>query len=397
MNRLNILFISATVPYPAIDGGRIRVLNLVLNLNKVHNVTFVCFRSNPSDDIGIEYLRNVGIEVIAVVPNRRALSFVISLLKKPITVAKYYSSNMSREIGSLIESRNFDVIHFEMLHTGQYIRELPRRVVSLLDQQNVDSVIWRRLAETEQCLVKRAMFYWQYKSFRRFERDLCKEFNKCLCVSSEDATALKTICPSASVEVIPNGVDPEYYKPLDVAEDDNHLVFTGSMDWQPNEDAVVYFCERILPLIKSEFPKVKFYIVGSNPTARVKRLGNIDGVVVTGLVDDVRPYIASASVYVVPLRIGGGTRLKILQALSMKKAVVTTSIGCEGLKVRKDLDLLIADDPDLFAKEVMRCMKDSNLRRTLGENGRRIVLNDYDWKVIASQLNHVLNEAITST
>ncbi len=168
-------------------------------------------------------------------------------------------------------------------------------------------------------------------------------------------------------------MDPYYFSPYDNEEDETKLVFTGSMDWQPNEDAVIYFSQEIFPLIRSELSNMKFLIVGSNPTSKVLSLSNIPGVYVTGLVDDVRPYIADASIYVVPLRIGGGTRLKILQALAMKKAVVSTSIGCEGIDVEPDKDLIVSDDPNDFASQVIMLSRNKDLRKRLGENGRSLI------------------------
>ncbi|HGE72140.1 TPA: glycosyltransferase, partial [Candidatus Poribacteria bacterium] len=191
-----------------------------------------------------------------------------------------------------------------------------------------------------------------------------------------------------------NGVDTDYFKPMDMKEDESQIVFVGSMDWQPNEDAVLYFCDQIFPLIKSDIPNVKFYIVGSNPTERVLKLKNIDGVIVTGLVDDVRSYMSQSAVFVVPLRIGGGTRLKILQALAMKKAVVSTSIGCEGLGLKHNEHLLISDDPIEFAKSVTLLIKDRELRYGLGEKGRKLVEDQYDWKAISMKLDALYRKAI---
>lgn len=396
--KLNILFISATVPYPAIDGGRIRVLNLIQNLCKVHNVTFLCFITQPTDDQGIRYLRDLGIDVIGVSLNSKSLPILLHSIfhNKPLTIAKYFSASMSDEINRLLSSVKFDIIHFEMLHTGQYIEDIQNkgRTKIILDEQNIDSGIWSRLTRTEHQLIRKALFYWQYRCFIKYERKICNDFNKCLCVSKEDSELLKSINPNASIEVIPNGVDPNYFSPYDNKEDETKLVFTGSMDWQPNEDAVVYFCQEIFPLIRSELSDMKFFIVGSNPTSKVLSLSDKPGIHVTGLVDDVRPYIADASIYVVPLRIGGGTRLKILQALAMKKAIVSTSIGCEGIDIEPDRDLMVSDDPHDFANKVIMLSKDKELRKKLGENGRLLILQKYDWKAIVDKLESIYTNII---
>lgn len=396
--KLNILFISATVPYPAIDGGRIRVLNLVQNLCKFHNVTFLCFITLPTDDQGIRYLNDLGINVIGIDLKKANLPILLHSIfyNKPLTVAKYFSFPMLNEINKLLRSKKFDIVHFEMLHTGQYIKDIQNKGKTkiILDEQNIDSSVWFRLAKTESHLIRKVLFYWQYKCFKSYEKRICRDFNRCLCVSKEDSNLLRSISPETHTEIVPNGVDPHYFSPHDSEEDETKLVFTGSMDWQPNEDAVIYFCQEIFPLIRSELTDMKFFIVGSNPTDKVLSLRDISGVYVTGLVDDVRPYIANSAIYVVPLRIGGGTRLKILQALAMKKAVISTSVGCEGIDIEPGKDLIVSDDSRDFANKVIMLSKDRGLRRKLGENGRSLILQKYDWKAIVEKLESIYVDII---
>ncbi len=400
--KLKILFVSATIPYPAIDGGRIRVLNLVQNLSRYNDVTFLTYSSSEKDKQNIKYLKDIGINVLDVkFDYNRILSNIPSILKqlfrgkpfngKPFTIAKYYSKAMINKINELLEKDTYDVIHFEMFHTGQYVLEL-EKIFSLemcLGLQNIDSIIWKRLADTECNPIKKLVLNWQYRRFLNLEIKLSPLFDKCICVSKEDEERLRKINPFARIDVVPNGVDTGYFIPKNVKEDENRIVFVGSMDWQPNEDAVIYFCDKVFPLIKKAIPQVKFYIVGSNPTKQVVKLGNIDGVIVTGLVDDVRDYIWQSAVFVVPLRIGGGTRLKILQALAMKKAVVSTSIGCEGLGLINGEHLLISDDPNEFANSVMLLLNDRDLRCKLGENGKKLVEDQYDWKAISIKLDSI--------
>ncbi|MFQ6041174.1 MAG: glycosyltransferase family 4 protein [Candidatus Poribacteria bacterium] len=393
---MNILFISATVPYPATDGGRIRVLNLLKRVAKSNNVTFLALETLPTDRKGIEYLRNLGVETHLSECGIRNSEFGMRIIacaisrKRPLTVAKYYVTAMESAIKQLIQSQMFDVIHFEMLHTGQYLQALPDlRAPTLLSLQNIDSAIWRRLARQTGNPLKKLIFWMQYRSFRRYEQLMAKKFSACACVSEEDKNLLADLCPGISIEVIPNGVDVESYQPDHSLTEASTIVYTGSMDWLPNEDAALYFHERIFPLIEAQIPDVKFYIVGQNPTERVKQLSQRDKVIVTGMVDDVKPYIAKASVYVVPLRIGGGTRLKILEALAMEKAVVSTTIGCEGLQLTPGRDIFIADEPEKFARLVIQLTKDEKFRRRLGKSGRRQVEEKYDWRSIGKQLNEL--------
>jgi sugar transferase (PEP-CTERM/EpsH1 system associated) len=418
---MNILFISATVPYPATDGGRIRVLNLLKQIARSNNVIFLALETLPTDQEGIEYLRNLGIEAhLSEFGSRKSEvgSWIVTravLHRRPLTVAKYYVPAMESAIKQLTQSRMFDVIHFEMLHTGQYLQALPNpkvatlntfpftsfrvsvnsvkgkqsRVSTLLSLQNIDSSIWRRLARQTDNPLKKLVFWMQYRSFRRYEQLMARKFTACACVSEEDKNLLTDLCPGISIEVIPNGVDVESYQPDHSLTEESTIVYTGSMDWLPNEDAVLYFHERIFPLIEAQIPNVKFYIVGQNPTERVKQLSRRDNVIVTGMVDDVKPYIAKASVYVVPLRIGGGTRLKILEALAMEKAVVSTTIGCEGLQLTPDKDILVADEPENFARLVIQLAQDEKFRQRLGKSGRKQVEEKYDWRSIGKQLNEL--------
>ena len=458
--RINILFVSPSVPYPMTDGGKIRVLNLIRRLCRIHKVTLLAFVASPADEQGAEYLREMGVEVVGVkFRHPKLVAALHGLLQnftqgKPLIVAKYYSTEMVRALANLLRSRRFDIVHFEMLHTGQYLLELrakgrgqredtryktqdtrqgeeasslESRVLGLesskpyatvLGEQNIDSSIWRMLARAEPNPLRKLIFYWQYRSFMGYESRICHHFDTCICVSAEDKRRLVSLCSEATVELVPNGVDPDYFRPgkaseffapgaaalgdprLEYAaglfeESETRLVFTGSMDWYPNEDAALHFCDCILPLIRDELPDIKFYIVGSNPTSQVLKLRRINGVIVTGSVEDVRPYVAGATVYVVPLRIGGGTRLKILQALAMGKAVVSTSIGCEGLNLQQDKHLLVADEPRQFANAVARLVKSGSLQRRLGENGRKLILSRYDWNIIVRELDLVYRGLIS--
>ena len=399
---MNILFISATVPYPATDGGRIRVLNLLKQISKSNHVTFLALETLPTDQEGIEYLRNLGIETHLLEFGIRNSEFGIRIIaravfhNRPLTVAKYYVPAMESAIKQLIQSQLFDVIHFEMLHTGQYLQAFPDlRVPTLLSLQNIDSSIWRRLARQTGNPLQKFVFWMQYRSFRRYERLMAEKFSACACVSEEDKNLLSDLCPEISIEVIPNGVDVESYQPDHSLTEESTLVYTGSMDWLPNEDAVLYFHEQLFPLIEAQIPRVKFYIVGQNPTERVKQLAQRNNVIVTGMVDDVKPYIAKASVYVVPLQIGGGTRLKILEALAMEKAVVSTTIGCEGLQLTPDKDILVADEPEKFAQLVIQLAQDEKFRRQLGKSGRKRVEEKYDWRSIGKHLNELYGRIIS--
>ena len=397
---MKILFLSITIPYPPTDGGRIRVMNLLKQIAKKNEVTLLALETEPTDREGAEYLHRLGIEVELVphpphLPPLTVRTGIKALLDgKPITVARYDLPDFRQRLHSVLTESTFDLIHYEMLHVAQYVVETD--VPSLLAQQNVDSHIWGRLCEQTRNPIRKLLFWWQKRTFARYERTMSPKFNAVTCVSEIDRDLLLHACPGLTIEVIPNGVDTSLYQPDPAAEERATLIYTGSMDWYPNEDAVVYFTDEILPKIQAEQPDVQFYIVGKSPTERVEQLAKRQGVIVTGRVEEIKPYIGQATVYVVPLRIGGGTRLKILEAAAMGKAVVSTQVGAEGLHLIDGEEIFIADDPSRFADAVNRLIADPALRRQTGKAGRQHVEAEYDWQSIGERL-HRLYESVIET
>src|SRR5207247_6537861 len=213
-------------------------------------------------------------------------------------------------------------------------------------------------------------------------------------VSEEDAALLAARAPAARVRAIPTGVDLSYFAPGTSREDDTSLVFMGSMDWLPNEDAVLHFLEAILPRVRREVPDVTFTVVGRNPGPRLRAAAARDGIALTGRVEDIRPHVLRAAVFVVPLRVGGGTRLKIFEALAMGKAVVSTTVGAEGLPLVPGLHFVQADDPAQFADSVVALLRDSGRRRALGSAGRRLMEERYSWSQVAQEFEARCEEVV---
>jgi glycosyltransferase involved in cell wall biosynthesis len=271
----------------------------------------------------------------------------------------------------------------------------------VLFTHNVEAEIWRRHAETASRPLKRLLMHGQWSRMLAFERAALDRFDLILAVSDADRATFERLYPSGgrSYHVVPTGVDTEFFAPRTshvapphVARD-RHLVFTGSMDWLPNEDGMLYFCREILPRIRQVEPDVTVSIVGRAPTPAVQRLAQERGVEVTGRVEDVRPHIAGGSVYIVPLRIGGGTRLKIFEAMSMAKAVVSTTVGAEGLPVTPGRDIVIADEPARFAQAVVHLLRSERDRRRLEAAARQLVVDRYDWSAVSRELEAALDRA----
>jgi glycosyltransferase involved in cell wall biosynthesis len=194
--------------------------------------------------------------------------------------------------------------------------------------------------------------------------------------------------------VIPTGVDTEYFQPSPEPEQPDTTVFTGSMDWMPNEDGVIYFVEKILPLIHRDIPNAAFWAVGRRPPRRVQALAS-GNVIVTGAVDDIRPYLGKAAVCVVPLRSGSGTRIKIFEAMAMGKAVVSTTMGAEGLPVRHGENIVLADDPADFARQVVQLLRDQQRRAQLGRAARQLVEENYGWPSVAAHFDQILQGVLS--
>ena len=400
IKKMKILFLSPTVPFPLTDGGRIRVFNLLKQIAAKSDVTLLALETQPTDAEGVTELQQLGIQV-HLVPNAPTLPRVsfgtllnAFLKRQPITVTRYDLPVYRQKFRELVATENFDLVHYEMFHTAQFHTEVD--LPSVLSQQNVDSAIWRRLCdETANPFYKFA--YWtQQLAFQRYERVLSPKFDAVTCTSDIDAAVFQRHCSEDNIEIVPNGVDVAHYQPDFTSEAPAHLIYIGSMDWYPNEDAVAFFADEVLPGIQDKVPDVQFSIVGGNPSARVQKLTEREGVVVTGRVPEIKPYFAEATVFVVPLRIGSGTRLKILEALAMGKAIVSTTVGAEGLDLKDGEEIFIADEPTAFADAVTRLLTDASLRRRIGENGRARVEQDYDWRSIGEKL-HTLYKSLIKT
>jgi sugar transferase (PEP-CTERM/EpsH1 system associated) len=314
----------------------------------------------------------------------------------PYAVGKYRSRAFARRLRDLLAEHTFDLIVCDFLFPAINLpRALPCPAVMFT--HNVESEIWRRHTETKNSTLGRFLYGMQYRRMLRYEPRVLARFDGVLAVSEADSETLRRLYPDVirrPVHIVPTGVDTQYFTPAarPSPAKSRSVVFTGSMNWLPNEDAMLFFCREMLPLIRREEPEVTLSIVGRAPTPAVSALARQHGVTVTGRVDDVRPYLRDAAVYVVPLRIGGGTRLKIFEAMAMAKAVVSTGVGAEGLPVTDGEHVCLADEPQAFASAVVGLLRDVDRRRHIEEAARALVLERYDWSAVAGQLEHALIE-----
>ena len=406
---MRILWLKSDLLLPLDKGGRLRTWHLMRHLARRHEITYLAFVDPETPAEHIAGMREVAARVETVVrrdPRKGSFSFYLDaaahlLDPLPYAVGKYRSREYRQRLEALLgadrpearrDEQPFDLVVCDFLVPAV---NLPTRLpcASVLFTHNVEAEIWRRHAENKRGVLGRALYSTQYRRMLRFERNVLARFDGVLAVSDADQRTFARLYPGAvhrPIHVVPTGVDVRFF---DAAQSDpasRKIVFTGSMDWLPNEDAMLYFCRDILPIIRAEEPDIELAIVGRAPTPEVRRLAAASGVRVTGTVDDVRPFVKEAAVYVVPLRIGGGTRLKIFEAMAMGKAIVSTSVGAEGLPVANGDHLLLADEPRAFARSVVRLLRDVPRRRQLEAAARALVVARYDWAAVSGELEQAL-------
>ncbi|MCA1850383.1 MAG: glycosyltransferase family 4 protein, partial [Acidobacteria bacterium] len=305
------------------------------------------------------------------------------------------SAEMRREVASRAARGHFDVLVCDFLQPSINVPH-GRPCATLLFQHNVEALIWKRHYEVQRNPLKKAYLYGQWRKARAYERAACRRFDRIVTVSREDREMIRREYGIEAVDDVPTGVDTDYFRPRGAAlREPYNLVFTGSMDWLPNEDAIQYFTREIMPLVRRSVPGVTLTVVGRNPYPSLIELASRDpSVIVTGRVEDVRPFIERAAAYVVPIRIGGGTRLKIYEAMAMEKPVISTTVGAEGLPVRDGAELLVADVPEAFADAVVRVVTNEPFARELGASAAAVVRERFGWDKVAASFAEICQRAV---
>ena len=299
---------------------------------------------------------------------------------------EFRTPQMQEALGDCLESLDYSLIQLEYTQMASYA-DKALGIPALLTKHEVDFAACARRSRIESNPWKKLRWFYNYLQVLDREIGLQRRTDAVICMTDTDAAALRPFCSSVPIEVINTGVDLDYFVPPPTPASSQRLVFVGAFQHMPNGDAMTHFCTKVLPLIRARVPPVELLIVGSKPTPEVLRLGEIPGVQVTGLVMDIRPYMASSSVYIVPLRLGVGIRGKILEAWGMGMAVVATSLACAGLQKEDGKNLLIADSDQQFAERVVQLLGDPALRNKMGMEGRRTVEAHYGWEASARKLD----------
>lgn len=390
---MRILWLKTELLHPVDKGGKIRTYQMLRALKREHRVTYLTLDDGAASEDAVERAEEYCHELVRV-PHRTREKFSAGFYAElaanlvsplPYFMKKYESRAMRREIESRAVASDFDVLVCDFLNPAVNVpARLP--VPTVLFQHNVEAMIWRRHYEVQTNPVKRAYLYGQWRKAFAYERAACGRFDAVVAVSRDDAETMRRDYGVERVSDVPTGVDTDFFRPSPGAGPEPHaLVFTGSMDWLPNEDAIQFFTREVLPLVRERVPGVRLTVVGRKPYASLLELSKRDpSIVVTGRVEDVRPYMERAAAYVVPIRVGGGTRLKIYEAMAMGLPVVSTTIGAEGLPLKEGEDLLVADEPRAFADAVVRVLTDESLAKGLGERAASKVRARFGWDRVAA-------------
>ena len=403
---MKILFLSLRCPYPPHRGDRIRSYNFIKQLSKHHALTVVYFAEDERDIESVKYLQPF-CERVEWVRFQRSFAFMNTgihcLSRRPLQLHYWYAPQMQRKINQLLGEEDFELIHAQLFRMGQYVTEVqgPAKVLDLCDslalnlsrRAELESNPWLAKIKLD-CTPKRFLVKLEEKRVRRYEVNIMKAFDCGTVVARFDQDYLLQQDNSLNLSIVPMGVDLEYFQPNPTTQLAPVMLFTGTMNYFPNSDAAIYFCNEIFPCIRESHPDAQFYIVGNHPSDQVKRLETQEGVVVTGYVPDVRPYFEKASVFVAPLRAGSGIQTKNLEAMAMGVPVVTTSVGAMGLEADIGTELLVADTPADFAKHVVNLLNNTHLRETLVQTGRTRVETSYSWEAIGERLKHVYAQAV---
>lgn len=376
--------VAGRVPFPVDDGWKMRTFNIMKGLaHQGVMIDFIAFGEGEPSDPRYHELNSL-CNRLEIVPRRKsyALSDLLKglVFRTPFPVLNYYDKLFACRMDGLAASRQYDFLMVEDIVMASYARKVTVPV-KFLDMHNVESHLMRRYAENESSPARRIYARLTAGKLARYERSVGDEFDGVFVCSEADRKLLKEMKIQSDIVVIPNGIDPDLCRLEGGTHDEGCIVFVGSMDYHANRSGIIYFVKTTFPLISRQFPAATLYIVGKNPGTDITSLAS-DRIIVTGLVDDVRPYLERAAVVVVPLLVGGGTRLKILEALAMGKAVVSTSLGCEGIEAQSGDTIYLEDTPETFAQRVLELLNQPELAKQIGDRGRSLVVERYDWNRI---------------
>lgn len=404
---MRLVWLSHLIPYPPRGGGRQRTFSLLRHISRKYETTFVALNLLGESKRQLEEYKAEFKKLCAQVefwetPFRwQGPRWWAQLPFSPFYYQHYparslWSPHLNAHWRKILDTHRGELVNFETIDLALYF-PAAEGFCRVLNHQNCESAMAERRAENATNPLTKAYLHSQALKIARLERSWCPQFDTNLAVSELDAERLRSRCPGSHFHVVENGTDLEYFTPSDISPEPKSLVFAGGLSWYPNVSAVRFFTGEIWPMLKRRCPGIRLYLAGRSPADSVIEIARRDpDITLVSDPEDIRPWIWKAAVYVCPIRDGGGTRLKILDALALGKAVVSTSIGYEGLKVNPEEDILVADTAPEFARQVLRLLGDAGLRARLGANGRRLVERLYGWEAISRHLDQAFRFALDS-
>ncbi len=401
---MKLLLILPRPLFPPDTGGKIRTLNIFARLAKrmdIHAISLADKERDAAANAEMKRVFRAYEPVFWKEKPRFSTSFYAEFIKSrfsrfPYFLAKYQLAEFRRAVDSAWARERFDLLVCDFLQSAAVVLGTAMRP-RVVFEHNVEYQVRLRQWKAETDPLRKWLLRAEWEKAREIEAEVCRTFDRVVTVSAEDRQTIMSEFGVSHVAALPTGVDVDSFHPLEIEPRRGNLVFVGSMDWYPNEDGVLWFVRHVYPRIRRSAPQASLTVVGRNPSDRVRALCSEDpSIEVTGRVDDVRPFLARAEVVVVPLRIGGGTRIKIFEAMAMGRPVVSTSLGAEGLPVAPGREILLEDEPESFAQAVANLLGDPGRRVALGQAARDKVKREHTWEVVADRMAEIFESVVSS-
>lgn len=403
--KLKVLFLSQRFLFPQDSGGKIRTGKILEHLNKKFSLTIISNFESPKDDPYIKQMDRLCDKFIPVPwiePKRYSLKFYWEIFKKqfsfyPVTMLNDFSPELEKAVLMELDSSKYDLAICDFVQSTLNFRNV-KSVPKLLFQHNVEATIFQRHMQRSKNPISKIFWWLQFKKMFYQEKKQSELFDAVIAVSDTDKQRMEEWYSLKNVYEIPTGVDTDFYSRNGSTSEKKQIVFVGAMDWLPNDDAMQYFVETTFPLIQKQEPDVKLVIVGRNPSSQLLRLiKDKPYISVTGWVDDTRPYISDSAIFIVPIRIGGGTRMKIYEGMAMGKAIISTTVGAEGLPLKHSEHIFLEDDEKGFADRAINLLRDEQLRKQIGKQARQYVYENFRWEKVADVFVEICLETSNKT
>jgi len=411
---MNILWLSQLVPYPPMGGVLQRAYHLIHELSHYHTVDLLAFNQQDlmspffgdmsqaldvaQKELGTfcRHIKFIPIECDRASYGKHLLALKSLVTKDPYTINWLKSRTFSEQLKIFLSKHDYNLIHFDTISLIPYLKYVTDKPV-VLDHHNIESHMLLRRADNEKNSLKQWYFKQEGRRLEAVEKRVCPQFSLNITCSKIDQDRLIELTGNSRVEEVPNGVDTDYFQPDESIEQQQSLIFVGTLSWYPNIEAIRFIAYELWPRIKATIPDVTIDIIGANPPQDIKQVGESDvRFHVHGFVDDVRPYMDKAAVYVCPISDGGGTKLKILDAFAMGKAVVAHPIACEGIHAIEGKHVLFAENADQYLHHIREFLDDEALRYRLGRNARQLIEQEYAYHQIGENLSALYEKCVHS-